>query len=231
VVLILAFDCSSPAGTVAVLDGPRVLARQSLDPTKRSAKTLAPAVESVLSQVGKLPRELQLIATTVGPGSFTGLRVGVTMAKTLAYALKCDVVGLNTLDVIATQAALPDLKLSSGIIHAVLDAQRKELFVGRYQWSEGHPLPPSRLDDGQTILPAEEWLRTLQPGDVVTGAGLARWKARLPADVIVAPAEVFEPDASTIGQLAFHQYQFGRHDNFWTLSPLYIRPSYAEEKK
>lgn len=228
-VLILAFDCSSPSGSVAVFDGPGVLARQSLDPAKRSAKTLAPAIESALKQAGKLPRELQLIATTVGPGSFTGLRVGVTMAKTLAYALKCDVVGLNTLDIIATQAALPDLTSSSGIIHAVLDAQRKELFVGRYQWRTGQPLV--RLDEGQTILPAEEWMRTLQPGDVVTGAGLARWKARLPADVLVAPAEVFEPDASTIGQLAFHQYQSGRRDDLWTLSPLYIRPSYAEEKK
>ncbi|MBC7855148.1 MAG: tRNA (adenosine(37)-N6)-threonylcarbamoyltransferase complex dimerization subunit type 1 TsaB, partial [Pirellulaceae bacterium] len=180
--LILAFDCSSPAGSVAVLEGPLVLARESLDPAQRSAKTLAPAIERSLRVAGREPREVQLIATTVGPGSFTGLRVGVTMAKTLAYALDCDLVGLNTLDVLAAQFSQAKVLGETGIIHAVLDAQRKELFAGRYQSSERAAEPPRRLDKGQTILTGDSWLESLQKGDVVTGSGLIRWKDQLPAD-------------------------------------------------
>ena len=229
--LTLAFDCSSHAGSVAVLDGSQVLARVALDPAKRSARTLAPGIATALKNSEKEPQEVKLIATTIGPGSFTGLRVGVTMAKTLAYALQCDLVGLNTLDVIATQAAIAEAKSTTGIIHAVLDAQRKELFAGRYQWIEGRADPPCKLNDGQVILAGEAWLKTLQGGDIVTGAGLSRWQNRLPPDVIVAPSELYEPDAVTIGRLAQREYALGRRDDLWTFSPLYIRPSYADEKK
>ena len=228
--LILAFDCSSPAGSVALLEGSQVLARQSLDPAKRSATTLAPAIEQALRAAGKLAKELDLVATTVGPGSFTGLRVGVTMAKTLSYALGCDLMGLNTLDVLAAQVVEAGL-VGTGIIHAVLDAQRKELFVGRYQRSEVAQEPLLRLNGGQSILSADSWLKTLQAGDVVTGMGLVRWKNQLPPGVIVAPENLYEPDAVMIGRLALREHQAGRRDDLWTISPLYIRPSYAEERK
>ncbi|MBC7855940.1 MAG: hypothetical protein IAF94_21130, partial [Pirellulaceae bacterium] len=111
------------------------------------------------------------------------------------------------------------------------DAQRKELFAGRYHSNERTAEPPRRLDDGQTILTADSWLESLQPGDVVSGSGLIRWKDQLPTGVIVAPAECLEPDALTIGQLALREHDVGRRDDLWTFSPLYIRPSYADEKK
>lgn len=229
--LILAFDSSSSFGSVAVLEGPQVLASEMLDPARRSAQTLAPAIERCLKEAGRNSRDLQLIATTLGPGSFTGLRVGVTMAKTLAYALKCDLVGLNTLDVLAAQVAQSEIRGQTGIIHAVLEAQRKELFVGRYQIAENGVEPPHRFADGKEILSGESWLQSLHSGDVVTGSGLARWKDKLPPGVVVAPTEIHEPDAVAIGQLALQEHARGRRDDLWTFSPLYIRPSYADEKK
>ena len=152
--LILAFDCSSPAGSVAVLEESQLLARVTLDPAKRSAQTLAPAIAAALKAAGKEPREVQLIATTVGPGSFTGLRVGVTMAKTLAYALRCDLVGLNTLEVVAAQAVEAGIRGTTGVVQAVLDAQRKELFAGKYE-VVGAAMSLRRLDEGQVILSAD----------------------------------------------------------------------------
>ena len=229
--LILAFDCSSHLGSVAVLDGPQVLASERLDPAKRSAQTLAPAIEECLSTAGRKSREIKLIATTIGPGSFTGLRVGVTLAKTLAYALKCDLVGLNTLDVLAAQVAKAEMRGETGVIHAVIDAQRKELFAGRYQASLNADEPPRRLDDAETILTADFWLKSLKEGDVVTGSGLARLKDNLPAGVVLVPEEIFEPDAAMIGWLSLQEHAGGRRDDYWTFAPLYIRPSYAEEKK
>lgn len=230
-VLILAFDSSSSFGSVAVLEGPRVLASEKLDPAKRSAQTLAPAIEMCLKAAGRNSREVQLIATTVGPGSFTGLRVGVTMAKTLAYALQCDLVGLNTLDVLAAQVVQAEIRGQTGIIHAVLDAQRKELFVGRYQTREDIVEPPNRFEDQNAILSGDSWLQSLHSGDVVTGSGLARWQEKLPPGVVVAPTEIHEPDAVTIGRMAVQEHIRGRRDDLWTFSPLYIRPSYADEKK
>jgi tRNA threonylcarbamoyladenosine biosynthesis protein TsaB len=230
-VLTLAFDCSSPAGSVALLEGSNVLARQALDPAKRSAVTLPPAIAEVLRLAEKAARELDLVATTIGPGSFTGLRVGVTMAKTLAYALRCDLIGLNTLDVLAAQVLETGLVGARGIIHAVLDAQRKELFVGRYQVSAENLERLCRFNDGDTILPADAWLKSLAAVDVVTGSGLTRWKDKLPPGVIVAPNQYFAIDAVTVGRLALREHAAGRRDDLWTFSPLYIRPSYADEKR
>lgn len=229
--LILAFDCSSPAGSVALMEGSCVLAREALDPTKRSAVTLAPAIAEVLRLGGKASGELDLVATTIGPGSFTGLRVGVTMAKTLAYALPCDLIGLNTLDVLAAQVLEAGPVGPRGIVHAVLDAQRKELFVGRYQVNAGNPQRLCRFDEEPTILSADAWLKSLVAGDVATGSGLIRWKDQLPPGVVIAPNDHFEADAVTIGRLALREHEAGRRDKLWTFSPLYIRPSYADEKR
>ena len=75
-----------------------LLAELSLDHTQRSAQSLAPAIEALLTQVGWLPRDVQLVAVSVGPGSFTGLRVGVTTAKVFAYAVGAEVLGIDTLE-------------------------------------------------------------------------------------------------------------------------------------
>ena len=221
--LILAFDTSGFAGSVALLDGPQVLAQRQLDTARRSAQTLAPAIAELLAGQGLKPREVGLVATTVGPGSFTGLRVGVTTAKAWAYAAECSVIGLSTLAAIAYQVPA-EMRLTAMEIHAVLDAQRKELYLGRFA-AGGERLADDR------IVAADGWLAGLAAGTIVTGSGLTRLADRLPAGVTATPLELWEPQAVTIGQLAWDEYQRGRSDDFWKLAPVYLRPSYAEEKK
>src|SRR5205823_153504 len=84
-----------------------------------------------LATANWLPKEVELVAVTVGPGSFTGLRIGVTTAKAFAYAIGAEVVGVNTLDALAAQA-LP----SPSPLWAILDAQRQELFAAKFVVSE-----------------------------------------------------------------------------------------------
>jgi tRNA threonylcarbamoyladenosine biosynthesis protein TsaB len=252
---ILAFDTSGFAGSVALLsaDGltSQVVAERKLDPARRSAQTLAPAMAEVLAEAGIQPTDVRLVATTIGPGSFTGLRVAATAAKTFAYAAGCDVVGLSTLDVIAAQAGgqgtgvggresedtLPSPLAGEGPgvkgstanepeIHAVIDAQRKELFLARYRIS---PNGPERLAP-DAIIPAQSWLDSLALGTIVTGPGLEKLDSRLPPMVIAVPKPLREPQAVTAGHLAWHAYQSGRRDDLWKLAPAYLRPSYAEEK-
>jgi tRNA threonylcarbamoyladenosine biosynthesis protein TsaB len=253
-VLILAFDTSGFAGSAALLDGPQVLAEESLDRERRSAQTLAPAIARLLAERRIQASQIGLVATTIGPGSFTGLRVGVTTAKTFAYAAKAEVLGLSTLEVIAHQAPAELLVAGSVEIHAVLDAQRKELFVGRFrrcaapkrasgftpeayhaaaELNASGINPEARELDrvaADHILAAEAWLQSLPAGAIVTGTGLDKLVDRLPENVTVLPPPLREPQAATVGRLAWRDYQLGRRDDLWKLAPVYLRPSYAEEK-
>jgi tRNA threonylcarbamoyladenosine biosynthesis protein TsaB len=228
-VLILAFDTSGFAGSAALLDGPQVLAEETLDEQRRSAQTLAPAIARLLAGQRIQATRIDLVATTVGPGSFTGLRVGVTTAKAFAYAAKADVVGLSTLEVLAHQVP-PELFISGPCeIHAVVDAQRKELFLGRFQHAGGSGSSITRLEPDR-IVAAEAWLQSLPAGAIVTGTGLDKLLDRLPAGATIVPPSLREPQAATVGRLAWRDYQLGRRDELWKLAPIYLRPSYAEEK-
>jgi len=224
VVLILAFDTSALAGSVALSDGPRLLAERQLDPARRSAQTLAPAIAEMLAAAGVQPKQIGLVATTTGPGSFTGLRVGVTTAKTWAYATGAAVLGLSTLETIAQQTP-HSMRSPTAEIQAVLDAQRKELFLGRFHADDCQRLAPD------TIVAADSWLAQLAAGTIVTGSGLSKIVDRLPATVSLVPQPHWEPQAATIGQLAWQEHQRGREGDLWKLAPVYLRPSYAEEKK
>lgn len=239
--LTLALETSHFAGSVALLRSGELIRAQRLDPARRSAQTLAPAIAGLLDECRVVPREIGLVAVTIGPGSFTGLRVGVTTAKTLAYAIGCDVIGLDTLDVAAAQT--PAALLNAGLlsaphanVQAVLDAQRRELFVATFQCRAGQGSAPPLTRTGETqILAAEAWLAQLSAasapcGTIVTGPGLSRWLDRLPAEAIVVPAELREPLAATVGKLATFEHARGRRDDLWKLAPRYIRPSAAEEQ-
>jgi tRNA threonylcarbamoyladenosine biosynthesis protein TsaB len=234
-VLILAFDTSGFAGSLALLDGARILAEAPLDPKRRSAQTLAPAIAELLGSAGIEPAQIRLVATTVGPGSFTGLRVGVTTAKTFAYVVGAEVMAVSTLEVIAHSVPADFLGTFLGEqprkIEVVIDAQRKEFFLGRFRAEAGRDADDLPRMDADGIVSIQEWVAALEPGTIVTGPGLARVESQLPADVVVVPAGHREPKAAVVGRLAWRDYQAGRRDDLWKLAPLYLRPSYAEEKR
>jgi tRNA threonylcarbamoyladenosine biosynthesis protein TsaB len=116
---ILALETTDLAGSVATWADGRLFRELSLPSHQRSAQSLAPAIGDVLAQTGWRPTDVNLVAVTVGPGSFTGLRVGVTTAKTLAYCCGAAVVGLDTLEVLAAAAPNGFTRLAVAV-----DAQR-----------------------------------------------------------------------------------------------------------
>ena len=125
---ILAIETSGRRGNVALLEDGYVVIDDQLTREQRSAQSLAPAIREALHRVGWRPGQVDVVATTVGPGSFTGLRVGVTAAKTFAYAVDARIVGLNTLQVIAAQTA-PD----HGQVDVIMNAQRQQLFYAQFE--------------------------------------------------------------------------------------------------
>ena len=108
---LLAIETTGINGTVACAENGRLIAESPLPAGQRSAQSLVPAIEAILSSLGWSPNGLDAVAAAIGPGSFTGLRVGVTTAKILAWSCKADLYGVNSLDASAWQiaAALPDL--------------------------------------------------------------------------------------------------------------------------
>jgi len=218
-----------------MLDGPRLLYEAALESDRGSARTLAPAIAKGVKTVGVDPTQIKLVTTTVGPGSFTGLRVGVTTAKTFAYAVGAEVLGVSTLEVVAHGVPLELLGGETDEIHAVLDAQRRELFVGRFRMADISVRKPDELptltrSEPDQIMAADEWLASLSAGALVTGAGITKLEELLPAGVIAAPVSFRQPRASVVGRLAWRDYQAGRRDDLWKLAPVYLRQSYAEEK-
>jgi len=221
----LALETTDRLGGAAALEGGNLLAELDLNPIQRSAQSLAPAMRALLETVGWRPDQVELVAVSVGPGSFTGLRVGVTAAKVFAYAVGAEVLGVNTLEAIAANAG--EVVARGSTLCVVEDAQRGEVVVQSFvRGAEGDfaPLSP------QALLAADAWLARLAAEAVVAGPGLARWGDRLPPGVVMLPRKYWRPRAAVVGQLAARRRAEGRRDDLWKLAPLYYRRSAAEEK-
>jgi len=145
-VLLLAFDTATPAVTVALHDGSRVIAQESAVDARRHGELLAPAITSVLRSAGAAAADLTRIAVGTGPGPYTGLRAGLVTARVLGSALGIGVDGVCTLDVIARAAA----GCAGGRDFIVAtDARRKEVYWARYS-PDGQ-----RRSDPQVSAPAQ----------------------------------------------------------------------------
>ncbi len=130
--IVLALDTALPACSAAVLDGDRVLAVRSEPMNRGHQERLAPLVAEVMAEAGVQFTDLQRIGVTVGPGSFTGLRVGLAFAKGLSVALSIPCVGVGSLEALAASA------VGGGFVVAVIDAKRDQLYVQAF--AQGRPL-------------------------------------------------------------------------------------------
>lgn len=128
--MLLAFDTSSPTVSVAVHDGEGVVAQLVSTETMRHGEQLTPLIDRALGQVGITARDLTAIGVGVGPGPFTGLRVGLVSARTMAYALGIPVYGVCSLDVIAVEAV--ETGAVSGSFVVASDARRREVYLATY---------------------------------------------------------------------------------------------------
>ena len=219
---ILALETTETLGSVAAASGSTLLAEVRLNPTQRSAASLAPAMVAVLETVGWKPGDVELVAVTIGPGSFTGLRVGLATAKTFAYAVGARLLGVDTLETVA--AGVPG---DVAMLSAVIDAQRGEVVAQRFVRDPDAWLKPA---GPQELLPVEAWLEGLTPEIRVAGPVLEKLVGRLPAGVSAVDANFWRPTATQVARLAARLDAAGQRDDLWSLVPRYSRRSAAEEK-
>ncbi len=219
---ILALETSELSGSVAAWSSGKLIRELDLDQSQRSAQALAPAITALLEEVGWRPGDVQLTAVTVGPGSFTGLRVGVTTAKTFAYAAGTEVLGVNTLAVIADAA--PD---DVNDLIAVMDAQRGDISLSRFRRNATgvfEIVEPERLES------IASWLAQLPNDAMIAGPILRKIREEIPVGTLIAPEKLWAPRARFVAQVAEREYAAGRRDDPFQLVPHYSRKPAAEEK-
>ncbi len=219
---LLILETSGGTGAVALAHGAQVIAGQKLDQARRHARDLAVAVHDLLRRQGWRPADIQAVLVSLGPGSYTGLRVGVMSAKAFAYATGCAVIGLETFAAIAVQAGL------AATVDVIADAQQNKVYSRRWQVPADSGLPAAHSP--LRVIPIDAWLSELTPAVTVTGPGLRLHRARVPEGVAVVGEDGWDPQPESVLRLGLERWKRGERDDLWTLEPLYLRPSSAEEK-
>ena len=209
---IAAFDTSSKALTLAILEDETLLAQMTLNIKKNHSITLMPAIDFLMNSLDMKPTDLDRIVVAQGPGSYTGLRMAVATAKTLAHTLKIELVGVSSL-----LALVPEQV--EGLVIPVMDARRNNVYAGFYQ--SGQSVRP------EAHLPLAEVLEIAgaanQPVTFVgeTAVFAEQIEAALPG-VSVQPTL---PDAAVIGRLGLDLPAQSIHD----FVPNYLKRVEAEE--
>ena len=221
---LLAIESATLSGGVALLDDDRVVGEITLNITITHSERLMSAVDRLLTDCGLAPADLDGLAVSVGPGSFTGLRVGVATVKALAMALDLPVAPVPTLDALAARLPFADSPLCP-----ILDARKGEVYFSLYRWSASGM---ERQCDYLALPPAAAAARLESPV-ILLGDGIEAcrpWLDRLGAGARVAPAAQRLPSAATVAGLGRAVLAGGGGVSAETLAPLYLRPSEAELK-
>ena len=191
----LAFESSTTRGTVALFQDRQLIEQLEFPSGQRTARTFAPVLDQLLKRHLASPAEIDLVALTSGPGSFTGLRIAVTAAKAFAFAAESRIVALNTLDVLVHQ-----LPSDANQACAVMDAQRQQFFAAFYQ---RHDNSNWAMTQPCHIVDQRQLLEQLSADVILTGPGMLKVPAQWQTKLSVADREVWAPQAVTVGQLAW----------------------------
>lgn len=230
--VILSVDTSGMCGTIALRrDGKPVAERELEQSRRRHAQTLISEIQQLLKANQLAPNDVELVAVSHGPGSFTGLRVGIVFAKTFSYVVGCPIVAVDTLQAVAaavTGEAFRDVTE----LHVVSDAQREQLFVSRFQrqpdewWKSAGPIE---------IVDYEAWCDEAagkaSAAFAVSGTGLPKVVDDLASSVCRVPEDMWIPRAAQVAALAERQAEAGQFADPFELEPFYLRKSSAEEKR
>jgi tRNA threonylcarbamoyladenosine biosynthesis protein TsaB len=220
---LLSLETSGLSGSVALWQDGKVTERPLATEGRRHAQTLIAELKALLDERGVKLADIDGIAVSIGPGSFTGLRVGVVAAKTLAYAIGCGVLAVDTIASFAEAAPVDWSR-----VHVISDAQRGDLFHGEYQRDAARHfelMAPIR------IIAGEDFRAGLNVSDIVLGPSAKRWTSEASGPQFIHEPWLLQPSATNIVNLAARKWTANERSDLWTLAPFYLRPSAAEEKR
>ena len=222
---ILALETSAKAVSAAVAENGKILCSGYQDTGLTHSRTLMPIVEHILENTDLTMADVDVIAVAAGPGSFTGIRIGVSAAKGLAFAVNKPAVGVSTLAAMARNVAFMD-----GLVICAMDARRNQVYNALFEAKDGNL---TRLTEDRAIALADlaEELRNDPRPKTVVGDG-----ARLCFDFLqnaeipcrLAPAHLIMQNAMSVALEAEALAAEGAWTNAQDLQPVYLRPAQAE---
>lgn len=224
---VLAIDTSSVVATCAVLDEEKLLGEYTLNQDMTHSERLIPMVKTLMDSLKLKPENIDLFAGSVGPGSFTGLRIGLATIKGLAHVVDKSVIGISTLEALAFNVPF------DGVVIPIMDARRDRVYTGIYRWENGKLINIMK----PTILNIDELLDIVDSNYekvLFNGDGTFVFKDRidekLKEKALYAPISLNMAKASSIGELALLKWEEGSEENYFKLSPDYLRESQAQRQ-
>lgn len=238
---VLAIESSAMVAGAAVINEERLMGEVTLNHRKTHSQKLMPLIEELLDSLELTLMDMDALAVSKGPGSFTGLRIGIATVKALAQATGKPVIGVSTLDGLAY-----NLACSGGVICPIMDARREQVYTSIYRWSfvnrESTNSRSSgsgkleRLDDYMAvpILELLKKLKDINEPVIFNGDGVPVYKQiildNLGEQAIFAPAPAAIQRAASIAALALDKANKGQMESYNELVPFYLRKSQAEQK-
>lgn len=225
--LVLGIDTATLACSVALATEEKLIAEYTLQVKKTHSERLLPLIDNLLRDSGFKPRDLEGIAVAVGPGSFTGLRIGVATARALGQVLGARLAGVSTLAALSCQGAA-----FGGLVVPILDARRSQVYAAAFKGG----FPPERVLDDQAVSLAQllEWLQQKgQPALFVGDAVRAHREtiaSHLGSLAFFPPPEGEHNRAAWVARLGIEELRAGKGKTYLELLPKYIRRSEAEVK-
>ena len=219
---ILAMDTATSACSVALSIDGAIVSHRLIEMVRGQAEALAPMIADVLEEADIDASELDLLAVTVGPGAFTGLRIGLATARAMALATDVPCLGISTTEVIGQ--AVPELTWPDGSLLVALDSKRSDIYVQLFS------KPGQGVGEPQAIEPENlsQWLGAVSgPIGIVGDAGPVALAALVEKEIDVSPVDApGVPDARALAAVAARRWKIG--DPAPTPSPLYLRPPDAK---
>ncbi|MBW1718662.1 MAG: tRNA (adenosine(37)-N6)-threonylcarbamoyltransferase complex dimerization subunit type 1 TsaB [Deltaproteobacteria bacterium] len=227
----LSIETSDCVGGVALIRDGRPVAEVGLASKETHSRRLIVIIKWLMQRLGLDWSDLGLLAVSLGPGSFTGLRIGLSTAKGLAFALGLPLIGVPTLDALASHV----IACKGDFVCPVLDARKSQVYTALYQIRTSGEL--EKISPYQVIFP-EELAAFVPYGQKVLllGGGLLLYQdifvRGLGDRAVIVPSHMSHLRAASVGILAELMWQKdSKPDDFKTLKPIYVRPSEAEAKK
>ena len=215
--VILALDTATPVGSVALCAAAGIVVSRYFDVGLQHSQRLFGEIETALKAAGMGVEEVRAVAVAIGPGSFTGLRIGLSAAKGLCLAAGKDLVTVSTLEALA--ARLPFARLP---VCTVLDARKREVYAALYDTATGVPV---ELTPPRAIAPAQLARERASTATIYTGNGATAYRDLLAGNSAAqfAPLPCARPDAGTIGWLALSKLEQGQTADLDSVEPEYLR--------
>ncbi len=224
---ILAVDTSTPAGSTALLEGENLLAEVVIEHHRKHTERLIPSIDYILDQLGLEPKDIEALAVGLGPGSFTGLRIGLSTMKGMALSLGVPLFGASSLEALARGIVFSALP-----VWAVIDARKGQVFAALFRRGDGAEI---ELDGDEMVLTPEELVERIKDKAVLAGNGARMYREiferALGGRAVFAPPGLDYPRASQVGLIALERHNRGERDDAESLVPHYIRDADALLKK